>query len=220
MLNAISADCQILLASLIANVAYMETFKQRMKRIRIRAGFESQAAAAAAIGCERGTVGMWEAPSSNVASVGDWLLQAASVYKVRPEWINDLRSTVDGFPWHADSAGATQSQSPPLRLDPEMLAESIAALRQVAKRRGWAYDPEIHADATCFAYEMRMLLPEAPTTANVIDFGERVADRLRLAMEGGNGTSKSGAGAVSGADDRGQPGQEGKRRTRAAGGAQ
>lgn len=96
----------------VAKVPYMpETFKQRMKRIRLRAGFKSQQDAATAIGCERGTVGMWEAPSSNVSSVGEWLLQTAKAYKVRPAWINDLASTDDGYPYEAGRQAAPQSQS-------------------------------------------------------------------------------------------------------------
>ncbi|MFC4729500.1 S24 family peptidase [Coralloluteibacterium thermophilus] len=70
-----------------------------MKRIRLRAGYKSQKEAADAIGCERGTVSMWEAPSSQVKTVGDYLLEVARAYKVRPEWVNDLDSDDDGFPW-------------------------------------------------------------------------------------------------------------------------
>lgn len=80
-----------------------ETIKERMKRIRLRAGYKSQSAAANAIGCDRGNVGMWEAPSSAVKSVGhDWLFQVARAYKVRPEWINDLSSDNDGYPWEPE----------------------------------------------------------------------------------------------------------------------
>lgn len=76
-----------------------EDFKERMKRIRLRAGFKSQAAAAAAIGCDRRNVGMWEAPSSPVQSVGqEWVFRVARAYRVRPEWVNDLSSTDDGYP--------------------------------------------------------------------------------------------------------------------------
>ncbi|WP_218569412.1 XRE family transcriptional regulator [Pseudomonas sp. Hp2] len=80
-----------------------ETFKERMKRIRLRAGFKSQRTAADAIGCDRGNVGMWEAPSSAVQSVGqEWLFEVARAYQVRPQWINDLSSSHDGYPWTPD----------------------------------------------------------------------------------------------------------------------
>ena len=82
-----------------------ETFKERMKRLRLRAGLKSQLQAAEAIGCERGTVGMWEAPSSPVDSIGgDYLLPVARAYKVRPEYINSGKGG-DGFPW-SEPAGA------------------------------------------------------------------------------------------------------------------
>lgn len=101
MLNMISDNVQALLAISPAKVSYMiETFKERMKRISARAGFKSQKAAADAIGCDRGNVGTWEAPSSPVQSVGqDWLFPVARTYKVRPEWLNDLISDDDGYPW-------------------------------------------------------------------------------------------------------------------------
>lgn len=107
MLNAISADCQTVLAARPAKVFYMEEFKTRLRRIRLRAGYRSHAAAADAIGCTRGTVGMWEAPSSFVRSVGsEWLFETARAYRVRPEWINDLESDADGFPWEPASQPA------------------------------------------------------------------------------------------------------------------
>lgn len=77
-----------------------EDFKARMKRIRLRAGFKSQKAAADAIGCDRGNVGMWEAPSSTVQSISqEWIFEVARAYQVRPEWMNDLGSDDDGYPW-------------------------------------------------------------------------------------------------------------------------
>lgn len=219
MLNAISDQCQTRLAPAVAKVVYMETFKARMKRIRLRAGFKSQGDAAAAIGCERGTVGMWEAPSSNVSAVGEFLLSVAKAYKVRPEWINDLRSSDDGYPWVPAAQPAPPSQSQSLQLDPVILAESIAALRQVAKSRGWSYDPQTHAAATCYAYELWQLMPSQPSTADVIDLGERIAERLRKDLEKANAGDQQGQGAGAGADDRGEPGQARGRKARAAGGS-
>lgn len=101
MLNTFSGNMQALLADSPAKVFYMsEDFKARMKRIRLRAGFKSQQMAADAIGCPRGTVGMWEAPSSPVQSIGnEWLFEVARVYKVHPAWINKLDADNDGYPW-------------------------------------------------------------------------------------------------------------------------
>lgn len=110
MLNTITGYCQTSLAEFPAKVAYMEPFKTRMRRIRERAGFASQEDAAAAIGCKRGNVGMWEAPSSSVKRLGEkWLFRVARVYKVRPEWINDLTSKDDGYPWSPDQDLSTGS---------------------------------------------------------------------------------------------------------------
>lgn len=90
-------------------------------------------------------------------------------------------------------------EGPPLqgsqsgRLDPTKLAESIAALRQVARNNGWAYDPETHPAETLYAYELSCALPDAPSKADVIDFGAKVAERLRQRVEqdGRQGTGQS-----------------------------
>lgn len=104
----------------------MESFKERMRRIRLRAGFKSQAAAAKAIGCERGTVSMWEAPSSEVKKVGsEWLFQTARAYKVRPEWINDPRSRDDGYPWNMTGSESGARASQPTGPDPRILHEAV-----------------------------------------------------------------------------------------------
>lgn len=100
MLRAISVKKQAYLATTYKILYMNETFKARMRRIRIRAGFASQQLAAQAIGCDRRNVGMWEAPSSRVQSVStDWLFAVARAYRVRPEWINDLNCQLDGYPW-------------------------------------------------------------------------------------------------------------------------
>lgn len=158
------------------------------------------------------------------AAVYFWLDDTAKPDKVRADSVakvcKALRISRDWLltgrgPMDSDSE--PQSQSHAARLEPAMLAESIAALRHVAARRGWAYDPETHAEATCFAYEMRAMLPENPSTADVIDFAEKVGDRLRQAVESGSG--QSGTSARTGADDRGEPRQTDSRKARSAGGA-
>jgi hypothetical protein len=97
-----------------------------MKRMRVRAGFASQQSAATAIGCERGTVGMWEAPSSGVNAVGsDYLLAVSAAYKVRPESIN--ADVPDEFPWSSMEI-APGSHSHVMRLDPEIVEAAHKAL--------------------------------------------------------------------------------------------
>lgn len=130
MLNAIICKKQTQLSFCSAKLHYMpETFKQRMKRLRLRAGLTSQGAAAAAIGCVRGTVCMWEAPSSPVDSVGgEYLPAVARAYKVRPDYLNTGVGE-DGFPWEGYDAPAQVSA--PGALDPEVLAETIRSLREM-----------------------------------------------------------------------------------------
>lgn len=128
----------------------METFKDRMKRIRLRAGFKSQDQARKAIGCERGTVSMWEAPSSTVKSVGgEWLFKVARAYKVRPEWINNLKSANDGFPWEPE---AFRPSPHPARLDLDTVAYAKAAVRFMLDGKGVAFDPYGEIDLFVLAY--------------------------------------------------------------------
>lgn len=91
-----------------SKVVYMgEGFKARMKRIRLRAGYKTHAEAAQAIGCERGTVSMWEAPSSKVNQVGqEYLFQVAKAYGVSPDWINKGGPN-DG--WHDSTTRVSES---------------------------------------------------------------------------------------------------------------
>ncbi len=180
MLNTISDQCQTLLA--IPAVGHgktrqirlaepadrldrMETFKQRMKRIRVRAGLKSQGAAASAIGCERGTVGMWEAPSSNVQAVSaEWLFAVARAYKVRPEWINNLRSGADGYPWVGgaeslsveptthESLAAAPTPSQFGRPDPDILHEALTLLAFSEEQSG-RYSGRARTQELCRLYE-------------------------------------------------------------------
>lgn len=151
----------------VAKVPYMaETFKQRMKRIRIRAGFPTQESARIAIGCERGTVGMWEAPSSPVNSVGEWLLQAARAYKVRPEWINDLASTDDGYPYEAQPKAASQGQSQPQRPTLEIMHRALDFLEDMFAAREKAFDRKRYP-LLIAAVVADMMLPEPPSVVQL-----------------------------------------------------
>lgn len=196
MLNTISGSCQTILAPCLATVYRMETFKERMKRIRLRAGYKSQGLAAKAIGCERGTVGMWEAPSSNVMSVSDKLFEVARAYKVRPEWINDLSSDDDGYPWEP---GAKQSgDSQPLRLDVDTIVSTTKALLVFMRRR----DPSAtlnladRTDAELFASAYALAI----SGAEDIEFAASVADLIearekRNGRKGGEDRSVAGGEA-------------------------
>lgn len=86
------------------------------------------------------------------------------------------------------------------RIDPTKLAESIAALRQVSEDMGWPYDPVINATETALAYELRCSMPAAPVMADVINFGQRVAEILR--KRGGSDGGPSDGGQAGGADQK------------------
>lgn len=146
MLNLISDEMQAHFADPAAKMLYMvETFKKRMRALRKQAGFDSQEAAANAIGCDRGTVGMWEAPSSKVEAVGgEYLLDVARAYKVRPEYINSGEGS-DGFPWEPGHA------SHPLKLDAAIVKDAAQALHEVFAELGYEFHgvqdvPELFVD--------------------------------------------------------------------------
>jgi len=101
--------------------------------------------------------------------------KVCNVLRVRRDWLLHGRGEMNAISEFLESPPMSHSQ----RIDPTMLAESIAALRQVAKNRGWEYDPETHPQETVYAYELRIAMPALPATAEVIDFGERVAQRLQ-----------------------------------------
>lgn len=170
MLNPFSDNMQALLAAPAAKLSGMsETFKERMLRMRLRADLSSQQAAAKAIGCTRGTVGMWEAPSSAVDAVGSqYLLGVASAYKVRPGYINSGEGD-DGFPWAGESAAEQQSQ--PMRLDPVILSRTIEGLKTRAARAFVAYTlDDVERDPARFieAYELFLGMVPRPVPDNMV----------------------------------------------------
>lgn len=167
MLNPFSDQVQALLAAPAAKLAYMqESFKNRMKRLRIRANLKSQQEAAEAIGCERGTVGMWEAPSSPVDSVsGEYLMRVAAAYKVRPEYINSGEGD-DGYPWNGE--GASDSHSHPVRLDPEIVQHVANALAKRYRSAG-GYNLAERPGEFIRAYELWTGIPDAYASPEVFE---------------------------------------------------
>ncbi len=96
-----------------------------------------------------------------------------------------------------------EAQYQAVRFEADKLAESIAALRQVAKNQGWEYDPETHPQETIYAYELRCAMPANPSTAQVIDFGAKVAQRLQ--QQQARGSDGQGDGRQVGAAHRKRP---------------
>ncbi len=100
-------------------------------------------------------------------------------------------------------AGDQVSQS--WRLDPEMIAESIEALRRVWARRGLVFDPVAQPEMVVYAYELLAEMGDEPSSAQLIDFGAKLAERDK---------AKAGAGDERDEDKR----SSGVDRTRAKGG--
>src|SRR6185312_4360725 len=182
----------------------IETFKDRMKRLRLRAGLRSQQDAADAIGCKRGTVGMWEAPSSAVDSVsGDYLLAVAQAYQVRPEYLN-AGSGDDGFPWAPTDEAATTSQSHPLKLDPQIVRRAGRALNLRYKKAG-GYNLEERPEEFVRAYELWLGMDDAyedPEVYNLVilhaDLSPQGADEYERGSEGAPPHGAPGEGVRAG----------------------
>ncbi len=88
--------------------------------------------------------------------------------------------------------GGVAPRSQPARLDPEMLAESIEVLRQVYRNRRLKFDPAVQPDMVAYAYELLAELGDNRTTAQVADFGAKLAQRLAEKRgETGNGQNES-----------------------------
>lgn len=99
------------------------------------------------------------------------------------------------------------ARSQSARLDPEMLAESIEALRRIYQRRGKTYDPVQQPEVLAYAYELRCVMGEEPTQDQLIDFGVKLAERLRANEGVGDGREKDKqAGGVDRARTKGHTG--------------
>lgn len=161
----------------------MGTFAENLRAIRIAKGMTQEQVASACGWSGQSRVANYESSSQSG--------REPKVSEV-PLLARALGVSIAELFGEAPSLQGSQSG----RLDPMKLAESIAALRQVARNNGWAYDPETHPAETLYAYELSCALPDAPSTADVIDFGAKVADRLRQREQedGRQGQSKSVGG--------------------------
>lgn len=175
----------------------MESFKQRMKRIRVRAGFQSQGDAASAIGCERGTVSMWEAPSSAVQKVsGDLLFATARAYRVRPDWINNLKSSDDGWPWEPGASELPPEPDTPsqvLGLDLAKLATAQKFLEDLFRGEGVRFVASEQTMLLAAVYQELMTDSEP----NIVEMAGRFGKKVR-----GQQGERQGATGSTLADDR------------------
>lgn len=148
------------------------TLADRIRTARLAAGFPSQLKLAQACGWDTASrIGNYE-QGTREPSLEDLRSIATAV---APSGYSYAWLVVG--PEELAASGLSQSA----RLDPVKLSESIEALRRVAKNLGVPYDPVTNAVETAYAYELRCALGAVPSTAEVIDFGAKVADRLRIA---------------------------------------
>lgn len=174
-------------------VVYMaETFKARMRRIRVRAGFKSQDEAAQAIGCKRGTVSMWEAPSSSVNAVSEeYLFKVAKAYRVLPQWIN-VGGANDGFNAQTSESATNSPEHGALKSDltkkhPKAVRDLRPAhhklARAVEKLLGTLTDQQ-SAEVTDLIYKF--------AGANVANEGEPIEDLAMSASTAARDPGSSG----------------------------
>lgn len=74
------------------------SLNERAQLARIRRNLKPQQAADA-IGCSRPTVVRWEKDAASISA--DYLLDAARVYKVKPDWLA-MKTEEDGYPWEPE----------------------------------------------------------------------------------------------------------------------
>jgi hypothetical protein len=111
-------------------------------------------------------------------------------------------------PIHVDlnqlpSPAAPQQSSQAVALDPDMVAETHQALRLYYRRRGKEYDIERQPDEFIWAYGLRLSLGDTPSSADLIDFGAKLAERIRKRAEAGRGDQQDERGKATGGNRRG-----------------
>ncbi len=102
----------------------------------------------------------------------------AAALRVRPEWLATGKKPIE-----APEADGSQAA----RLDPDIVAASFKLLRDAYGNRGKLFDPVSDPDLFVFAYHFLAEQEGAATPANLIDFGQRLADRMREREEVTNG---------------------------------
>jgi transcriptional regulator with XRE-family HTH domain len=103
------------------------------------------------------------------------------------------QKTPDTKPQHASQA---------VELDPDMVAETHQALRLYYRRRGKEYDIERQPEEFIWAYGLRLDLGDEPSSADLIDFGAKLAERIRKRAEAGRGDQQNEGSKVAGGDRR------------------
>lgn len=99
--------------------------------------------------------------------------------------------------WLITGKGKRAAGSQSERLNPEMIAESIEALRRVWARRDLVFDPVAQPEMVVYAYELLAEMGDEPTTAQLIDFGAKLAerDKAKAGIDSGREEDKQSSGA-------------------------
>jgi hypothetical protein len=163
----------------------------------------SQAAFARKIDKDKNQVNQWlgRANARNISA--DSARDVERAFGLAPGWLDTPRSKDE----RQEIAGR---ESQVERIDADKLGASIQALRQVAKNLEVPYDPETHPGATAAVYELALALSAAPSQAEVIDFGAKVAEILLRRGKGGGDGSGPGSGEKVGSGNRRRTGGEGQ----------
>lgn len=130
---------------------------------------KSQAGLARACGLKQGSISGWLGKGKPTKMIsGDNLVTAAAYLGVTPEWIMTGRN------------GARPHQSQSTRLDPDMLAESYAALSEIYEQElGRPFELELEWERFVHVYEERSRMSRPPSTKEERVFVLKVSKILR-----------------------------------------
>lgn len=142
----------------------MTTIGSRIRHRRKELGIDRRDLAKA-VGISYTTLADLETERSKSTTVLD---RIADKLGVSTEWLRTGRPKREG---KVNESLATR----PVRLDPDMIAETAKALRLYFERQGIAFSIEDDPELFIQAYGWRVELPEVPTPQNHIDFGSRLA---------------------------------------------
>lgn len=158
--------------------AYAKQFSAALERSRM-----SSAALAQAVGVDPSYVSQWKTGRRPIPA--DKAVITASLIGTNPTWISEAYEKVAS----ASTAGLQEgsnlspqiSESNATRLDPEMIAESYAALSEIyLEERGVPYDLTEEPERFVLVYEARSRMTKNPSASDERRFGARVAEIVRL----------------------------------------
>jgi transcriptional regulator with XRE-family HTH domain len=182
-------------------LAYMSEWGSRIQKRRVELGY-SQTDLARGVGIRPASVNDWESGRTKAID-GANLLKAARFLQVDPEWVIFGKASS-----HAHPEAPLPKSSQNVTLDPDMVVETVQALRTYWRRRGRDYDIVTNPEDFIWAYAKRLALGDRPAVADLIDFGAELEQRKGVAdgerrvrseigsLPGGGGTGPQAKGRV------------------------